>query len=149
MDTPNVADLCDTIADDLADLALAIDPDYVDWRYMHPDVLQAEHTPWLAVYPPATNHTLVATPDQYFDDDTIIVEWAVSIASDDQGGPDTPALVRAAILAAAPILDRLKTYASGLPGLDNQTVGTLVGTTRLTDVGLVWRQTSTLVINTP
>jgi hypothetical protein len=149
MDTPNVADLCDTIADDLADIARAIDPDYLDWRYMHPDVLSAENAPWLAVYPPATTHTLLATPDQYFDDDEITIDWAVSIASDDQAGPDTPALVRTAIIAAAPFLDRLKSYADGLPGLGNQLIGTLASTTRLTDVGLVWRQTSRLVVNTP
>jgi hypothetical protein len=147
--TINVADLCDVIAEDLADIAGAIDPDYMDWRYMHPDVLQAEHAPWLAVYPPATTHTLVATPDQFFDDDEITIEWAVSIASDDQGGGDTPALIRDAIFAAAPFLDRLKSYASGLPGLGNQLVGTLASTARATDVGVVWRQTSRLIVNTP
>jgi hypothetical protein len=149
MDTPNVVDLCDTIADDLADIARAIAPDYMDWRHMHPDVLQAENAPWLAVYSPATTHLLVATPGQFFDDDEITIEWAVSIASDDQGGVDTPAVVRDAILAAAPFLDRLKSYAEGLPGLGNQLVGTLASTARATDVGLVWRQTSRLVVNTP
>lgn len=144
-----VAELCDLIADDLADIARSIDSGYLDWRYMQPDILQAEHAPWLAVFPPSTTHNLVATPDQFFDDDTIIVEWAASIVTDEQGGPDTPALVKAAIAAATPILDRLKSYASGLPGLDNQTVATLASTARATNLALVWRQTSTLVVNTP
>jgi hypothetical protein len=130
------------IADDLAPLAQAIDVDYLDWRHVRPDLLDATSAPWLAVYSPQTTHSLVATPDEYVDELEVTVEWAVSIADEaDTISAGAPDIVRQAMADLEPMWDRMRSYASGVPGLDNQTVATMALTTRDATVGLVWRQT--------
>lgn len=140
--------VCDAIADDLAGLARAIDDTFLDWRYVRPDMLEATHAPWLAVYSPQTTHSLVATPDEYVDELEVTVEWAVSIADEAEtvnaGAPD---IVRQAVADLEPLMDRLRSYASGIPGLDNQTVATMAITTRDATIGLVWRQTVRLNVS--
>jgi hypothetical protein len=144
-----VVDLVDSIAGDLASIAVELaGASYTDWRYVAPDALTVERAPWLAVYPAVTNHRLIATPDQYEDEDSIEIEWAVSIADGAEAGqPQLPVQIRPTVIAATAIVDRLRTYADGLPGLTNQIVGTLVSTSRPTALDLVWRQVSILEVS--
>jgi hypothetical protein len=142
-----VVDFCDAIAEDLALIAAGIAGLYLDWRYAPLAVgLSASNAPWLAVYAPSSTHTLVDTTD-FMDDDNVEVQWAVSVAGDVEDGSGTPALVRAAIVAAVPLREQLKTYAQGLPGLGNQVLGTLLSSARSTSEGMVFAQTWRLTVN--
>jgi hypothetical protein len=59
-------------------------------------------------------------------------------------------VVRAAELAGHPILEQLRTYASGLPTpFDNQFLATLISSSRDTDTAMVFSQAWTLGINRP
>jgi hypothetical protein len=141
-------DVVNAIADDLSSLAQAVDDTYLDWRHVRPDLLDATSAPWLAVWAPQTTHTLVATPDEYMDELEVTVEWAVSIADEaDTISAGAADIVSQAMADIEPIWDRMRTYASGVPGLDNQTVATMATTTRDATVGLVWRQTVRLNVS--
>ena len=147
-----IADIVDAIANDLAPIAKAAMPaagnDYLDWRHASPDMLNPEQAPWLAVFSPNSVHTLIATIGEYQDDDDITIEWAVSLTADiEQGGALNPEIVRAAQVQAAPILERLRCYADGLPTpFTNQVVGTLTRTNREDAQALVYRQSWTLTV---
>lgn len=148
-----IADIVDAIADDLAPIAKKASPgannQYTDWRHASPDMLGPEQAPWLAVYSASTLHTLIATISQYQDEDDITIEWAVSLTPDvEQGGVLNPDIVKAAQLQAAPFLERIRTYAEGLPApFTNQVLGTLTRTTRDDTRALVYRQVWTLTVN--
>ena len=142
-----VTDLCTAIAADIRATG-DLPTDYFEWLHVPPDELGSEQTPWLAVYTPGTDHTLESTEDQYLDDHTIEVEWAVSIADQAElGGIGDPDIAAAAVAVFTPVIDRMRGYAAGVPGETNQIQAVLVATARRTGPALVYRQTVTLRVS--
>lgn len=143
--------IVDAIAVDLAPIAKAATPGpkgYTDWRYLEPELLTLDSAPWLAIYSPTSSYQLIATFDDYQDDDQIVIEWAVPIGQTaEDGGAGAPAVAKAAIDQAAPLLAQLRTYAQGLPTpFTDQVVGTLSRSQRMSDRALVFAQQWTLVV---
>jgi hypothetical protein len=139
--------------EELGGLGSALGPNgYTEWLYKKPNTLQAENAPWLAIFSPSSRHELISTMEgrgEYMDNDEVVVEFAVSIGQTaDMGGQGAPAIARAAIEAAIPILERLRTYASGLPApFTDQVVGTLRQTDRGDERSFAFVQSWTLIVN--
>lgn len=149
---PTIADFVDAVADDLVQIAtdLAGAANYTDWRHSPPDFLMADSAPWLAVWSPETVHDLEGTiggRGDFTDSDTLAIQWGISIGQyAEQGGAGRDSPVRDAIVGLVPLVERLRTYTSGLPGFTNQVLGTLTRTDRSVDRGFAWTATYELTI---
>jgi hypothetical protein len=144
-----VVDFIDAVAGDLATVTATLASGVLDWRYLPPDLLTVDSAPWLAVYPGPVTHELIATPDEYHDLTVLEIDWSVVLPDPQLGGAGAMAQMRPEIVAATAIIDRMRAYADGLPGIGNQVVATLMATTRSTGHDLVWSQITTLEISEP
>lgn len=148
MSTPDPITIVDAVADDLRQ-HLDVTDDAIDWRHASPDGLTAENAPWLAVWIPTTSYELLGTETGgvvYEDRDTVTIEWAEAIDDVESltQGEDRSNVAR--MRRARAIVDRLRTYASAIPGLTQTVEGTLVSTAYDTREGGVWTARTTLAL---
>lgn len=127
----DVLGLVDAVAADLNGLSL---PAHETVKYLDPPVLRSDKGKVLSVFVRETDHEVLVTEGDYEDTDTIVVAWYVPLNAE----TDLSAQGLTITQDSEKIIDRLKTYANGIPGVAQQTEATLFRSERGPIDGSFW-----------
>ena len=131
-----LADAITAIRDDLIANVAAL-TDVATWRFHEPAHLSADDAPYLAVYARSSPHALVATLNYYTVGHAVRVDYAVNAVAAQEGGGDED-MAETALNDAQSVVDRLQSYASGLPSPAGDLYGVLGSVTYRLTPAFVW-----------
>lgn len=107
---------------------------YVQPRAPRTDVNAAQ----LFVYPERVEFELVATPGEYALRHRVIVKWWERAFVGAESNTQDQALAQAALVRAQAIMDEMLEWADGIPGINDNVVGTMIDAEFDLVEGLVW-----------
>lgn len=140
----DLRELVDAVLADLEQLAL---PAHQVRKYVEPRIVTPELTPLLAVYPYDSQFQHVATEQDYTATHDLRVAWVRDVtAGVETGGEGDEETATKALAEAELLLQQLKTYADGMPGLPHLYASLATATFRLVN-GLIWRCEATISVD--
>jgi hypothetical protein len=146
----NITALIDAIAADLDTLAL---PEHRVARYFDPPLPSSDRGPLLAVFIRDESFESLNTAVQggsvdYTEDLELVVTWYEPAVALVDGAPVGDDVARRALQAANTITDRLRTYATTIPGFAPQTEATLTQARYGLVEGMVWMAEARMRVRT-
>lgn len=124
----NLVETIDAVASDLADQAGALGlPAFTTQKYARPLIENVEQLsrPVLAVFPFGMDPHPLDTDGTYENPEIITIGWFEQVAGSIETGLVDPVRSRAALVRAEAIIEHVKSYFAGVPGLVDQSEGTI------------------------
>jgi hypothetical protein len=124
----NLVETIDAVASDLASQAGTLGlPAFTTQKYARPLIENVEQLtrPVLAVFPFGMDPYPLDTDGTYENPELITVGWFEQVAGSIETGLVDPVRAKAALQRSEAILEHLKSYFSGVPGVTGQSEGTI------------------------